>query len=120
MFKFSNKKEKEPEDLKEVLAVLKKMDEKIKDLSAEVKGLKAANQKNLQKVSIIRFNPFHEAGGDQSFCVALLDQLNNGLIITSLYGRDANRIYSKPIINGTSSYSLSNEEKEALDKAMSA
>jgi len=56
-------------------------------------------------------------GGDQSFSIALLDKQNSGVVITSLYTRDGNRVYAKPIENGTSEYTLSKEEKEALSRA---
>jgi len=56
-------------------------------------------------------------GGDQSFSLAMLDGENNGFIVTSLSGRSGNRIFAKPINNGKSSYQLSEEEGQALEKA---
>ena len=118
MMKFFNKTKQEPQILKEVLGVLKKLESNIDKISQELAELKKNNKKNLQKVGMVRFNPFREGGGDQSFSVAVLDEDNNGFVITSLYGHDANRIYAKPVANGASSYSLSLEEKEALNKAI--
>ena len=54
----------------------------------------------IQKVGLIRFNPFNDGGGNFSFTLALLDDHNNGVIITSMYGREQNRIYTKKIENG--------------------
>jgi len=68
-------------------------------------------------VGIIRFNPFSEVGGDQSFSLALLNESNDGVVITSLYTRQENRVYGKPIKNGQSEYTLSEEEKQAIEKA---
>jgi len=56
-------------------------------------------------------------GGDQSFSLALLDEENNGVVITSLYSKGGNRIYAKPIIQEKSEYYLSKEEIEAIQKA---
>lgn len=89
--------------------------EELKNFSNKLYGLA---EKSIQKVGFIRFNPFDEVGGDQSFSISLLDLNNNGILITSLFGRDGTRIYSKPIENGQSKYHLSEEEKEALKKAI--
>lgn len=70
------------------------------------------------KVGMVRFNPFAEVGGDQSFAIALLDRENNGLVISSLFSRTNSRFYGKPVVNGKSSYSLSEEEEEAIKQAM--
>jgi len=96
---------------------LKKAEEDIQELFNSTKLLEKMADQSIQKVSIIRFNPFKETGGDQSFAIALLDPQDNGLIISSLFTREGNRIYSKPIENGQSSYPLSKEELEALKKA---
>jgi len=117
MFKFFKKTEKEPENLKEVLASFNKLKESHQEISRELADFKKESKKNLQKVGIVRFNPFKEIGGDQSFSIAVLDAHNNGFVISSLYNHAGNRVYAKPIENGTSLYSLSEEEKEALDKA---
>jgi len=78
--------------------------------------LQKITNKTIQKVSIIRFNPFKDTGGDQSFAIALLDSEDNGLIISSLFARQGTRVYSKPIKNGKSKYPLSKEELEALKR----
>jgi len=70
--------------------------------------------KCIQKVSIVRFNPYGEVGGNQSFAIALLDKHLSGVMILSLYARDGVRVYSKPIKEGKSEYKLSKEEEEAL------
>ncbi len=118
MFKFFKENQKEPENLKEVLEYLKKLEKEQEDISHSLEDLKKESRKNLRKVSVVRFNPFKEIGGDQSFSIALLDADNNGFVITSHYHREMNRIYAKPIENGTSKYQLSEEEKEAINKAI--
>lgn len=71
----------------------------------------------IQRTTLLRFNPFQDTGGNQSFSLAMLDEEKNGLVISSLYGREINRIYAKPIKAGASEYQLTEEEKEAIKKA---
>lgn len=73
--------------------------------------------KSLQKIGMVRFNAFTEVGGDLSYAIALLDQAGDGVIISSIYGRDETRTYAKPIQGGKSSYQLSSEEETAIRKA---
>lgn len=117
MFKFFKRK-KEPESLKEVLSQFKDLKENFEKISKEIEVLKKENKFNIQKIGTVRFNPFKEVGGNQSFSVALLDGNNDGIVITSLYTREGNRVYGKPIKNGKSEYLLSEEEKKAIAKAM--
>jgi len=65
----------------------------------------------------VRFNPFEDVGGDQSFAIALLDQHGNGLVLSSLHNRAETRVYAKPIQAGRSEYTLSAEEQQALAQA---
>ncbi len=74
---------------------------------------------HLQKQSLIRFNPFEDAGGDQSFVIALLDGRDNGFVISSLHARGSTRVYAKAVIAGKSqTHQFSKEEKEAVEKAL--
>ncbi len=120
MFNISSKNKKEPENLKGVLKRLEKLQKEQEDVIRDLADLKDKNRKNLQKLGIVRFNPFSEIGGEQSFSIALLDAQNDGFVITSQYGRETNRTYAKPVKNGQSSYTLSKEEQEAINKAINA
>lgn len=104
------KKDKEPKDLKEVL-------KQFEELRKEVEKISQTSKASVQKVGLIRYNPFSNVGGDQSFSVALLDGNDDGVVITSLYSREGNRVYGKAVKNGISQYSLSNEEKKAIEEA---
>ena len=117
MFKFFKKSREEPENLKEVLAILRGLEKNLDKLSEELDNLKKKNRFSIQKVGIVRFNPFAEVGGNQSFSIALLDENNDGIVISSLYSREANRVYGKPIKKGESSYLLSREEQKAINQA---
>lgn len=117
MFKFLQKKKIPPKNLKEVLSVLKVLEERFEKTDKELKKFQKESKLFLQKVGIIRYNPFSEVGGDQSFSIALLDKNDDGLVISSLYSREENRVYAKPIKNGESEYVLSSAEKKAINKA---
>lgn len=74
----------------------------------------------IQKVGLLRFNPFKDTGGDQSFILALVDAQNTGVIISSLHTRTGTRWYAKHVIKGKGAeYELSKEEEEALKNARS-
>jgi len=73
---------------------------------------------HVQHVGVVRFNPFQDKGGDQSFVVAILDGHADGAVITSLSSRTDTRIYAKSVVGGQSTYTLNNEEKEAIARAM--
>jgi hypothetical protein len=70
-------------------------------------------------VGLVRFSPFHDTGGDQSFALALLDGKGDGVVITGLHSRHDSRLYAKPIERNGSSYSLTPEEREAMERAVS-
>lgn len=91
---------------------------KVNELTKLIREVQTNNLYNIQKVGLVRFNPFAETGGDQSFCLALLDGEDNGLVISSLHSRETTRIYAKPVKKGKSAgYDLSAEEKQAVLKA---
>ncbi len=68
-------------------------------------------------VGLVRFNAFQETGSDLSFSLALLDRHENGVVLTSIFGREDSRCYGKPIREGRSTYILSEEETKALTEA---
>ena len=73
------------------------------------------------KINLVRFNPFDDLGGDQSFILCLLDNTNSGAIITSLHNRDSTRVYAKAIKNGVSdNLALSKDETKALIKTINS
>jgi len=94
-----------------------KSEKDIKELLKSSRDLWKIALKSVQKVGVVRFNPFKDTGGDQSFAIALLDASDSGLVISSLYTRDGVRVFSKAIEKGKSKYQLSEEEKQAIEKA---
>lgn len=100
--------------IEEIKEVVKKVD----SLSNDCKLLERSFRESIQKVALVRFNAFEDVGSDLSFSIAFLDSYNNGIVISSIYGRNESRTYSKPILSGSSSYLLTEEEKQALAQAM--
>ena len=87
-------------------------------LDVRATTLERDGRKALQRLGIVRYNPFEDTGGNQSFVVALLDADGDGVVLTSLHTRQATRMYAKPVRDGRSDASLSAEEVEALANAL--
>ncbi len=116
MFK-KKKKNDIPENIEDLVEDFKKLKEENKEIKKEIKEIKEREKFFLQNVKMIRFNPFYEEGGNQSFTMSLLDKEGSGVVVTSLYTKEGGRIYGKPIVKGKSDYSLSKEEKEAIQSS---
>lgn len=109
-------------DLKSVLEnILQKigvLEKEIKRLTQNIEELQVEEKFHVQKVGLLRFNPFGDTGGDQSFVLALLDGQQNGVVISSLHGRLGTRWYAKRVEKGQGlDYELSDEEKKAIKLA---
>ena len=78
----------------------------------------AEGKLHIQKVGLLRFNPFKDTGGDQSFILALVDGNDTGVVISGLYSRSGTRWYAKKIANGKGlEHDLSDEERQAVKEA---
>lgn len=86
----------------------------IKSIKSEIELIKLDSKSNIQKLGLVKFNPFNETGGDHSFSLALLDGNKNGIIITSLHTRERTRLYLKDVLHGKTKIELSKEEQNAL------
>ena len=116
---FSGKEGKDLESLlieeKELITSVDSDVQELFDISNELHRLTA---KSLHKYSVMRFNPFKETGGNQSFAVALLDGKNNGVIISSLHTREGTRVFAKPVKNGEADgFPFTEEEKAVIREA---
>ena len=105
------------EQLVSNLDTLAKVNAKLDDLLKSYRQLSDMVGLASQKISVVRFNPFGDTGGDQSFTLAVLDAHNSGYVLTSIHGREGTRVYVKPIDYGKSKYTLSSEEQQALAQA---
>jgi hypothetical protein len=99
--------------LDKFLAVGRELDE----LSARSAVLEAEARRAVQRIGLVRFNPFEETGGNQSFALALLDAEGNGWVLSSLHARTGTRVYAKAITGGRSDAGLSEEETAAIRQA---
>lgn len=85
------------------------------EIKEEIKNIKGELPSFIQKVGLVRFNPYKEVGGDQSFALSVLDNSGNGVVISALHSRGSTRMYAKPVREGKETkYTLSEEEKEAV------
>jgi hypothetical protein len=87
-------------------------------LAADLMDLAQVQRKAVQRVGLVRFNPFEDTGGNQSFALALLDANGDGLIVSSLHARTLTRVYGKAVAGGKSEAALSDEESAALRQAL--
>lgn len=99
--------------LERVEAVARHVD----DIETRTGLLEAASRKAFSRVGLVRYNPFEETGGNQSFALALLDANGNGWVLSSLHARSGTRVYAKAIAAGRSETALSEEESAALRQA---
>lgn len=94
------------------------LEARMDEVEPRLAATEAAARASIQKVGFLRFNPFQDTGGDNSFSVALLDSENNGVVISSLYMREGTRLYAKEVKSGTTRQTLSDEEVQVLDEAV--
>ena len=121
--KFDNLLEKgKIKDFKDIFLSQKEkhsdLEKQLKEAFLKIEGLGNILSKTIQKTGIVRFNPFSDIGGNQSFAIALLDEKNSGFVISSLFVKEGNRVYAKAVKQGKSEHLLSAEEIEAIDRAI--
>jgi hypothetical protein len=87
------------------------------ELTARTAVLESSARHHFSRSGLVRFNPFPDTGGNQSFALALLDESEGGFVVSSLHSRTGTRIYAKSVVGGKAEVSLSTEETEALDQA---
>lgn len=98
---------------------IKALDAEIQELYNISNTIHKLSLASIHKVAIIRFNPFGDIGGDQSFSVAFLDGKNSGVVISSLHTKEGTRVYAKPVDKGEAEkYPLTEEEKKVIKIAM--
>jgi len=90
----------------------------VQDIAGRLPAVETQAAASLQRVGIVRFNPFEDTGGQQSFAIALLDARGSGFVISSLHSRQATRVYLKQVSQGRGEAALSNEESEAIRRAL--
>lgn len=112
------KKKELRELLEHVSRDLRHQQQTTKGIESSLENLLQQQESHLQRIGFVRFNPFADTGGNQSFCLAILDRHDNGIMISSLHSRDQTRLYAKEIRGGKAQgQELSKEELEALRRA---
>ncbi|MGL4772133.1 MAG: DUF4446 family protein [Clostridium sp.] len=97
---------------------IEKSAEKSEIAIEECKKIEERMKDCVQKVAIMRYKAFEDVGSDLSFSVAILDDHNDGVILTGIYGRNESTAYAKPVDKGISRYDLSEEEIHVLNEAV--
>jgi len=108
-------------DFKDIFISQKKkndgLEDEIKKAFSKIKDLEDLCETTIRKIGVVRFNPFSDIGGNQSFIIAMLDNKNDGFLISSLFINEGNRVYTKAVKNGKSEHALSPQEVEAINIA---
>lgn len=89
-----------------------------KEMQTSIEHMEKVVKNCVQKVGVVRYQAIQNMGADLSYTVALLDENNDGVVFNGIYGRDGCYTYAKPIQEGKSSYNLSDEELQAIEKAI--
>jgi hypothetical protein len=102
--------------LEEILKRINQKEDETKELFKLTQGLEKEGLRHIQKMGFMRYNPFGDTGGDQSFILTLLDGKDNGVVISSFHGREGTRIYAKSIRAGKGEHFALSEEEEKIIK----
>ena len=106
------------EDLKNYINKVNEVKEQNTEIITKVNTIKQDLTKCIQKIGMYRYNAFKDTGSDLSFTLALLDENNDGVVLNGIYSREMSNIYAKPVKNGQSSYTITEEESKAIKKAI--
>lgn len=108
------------EDLETYMYRVEKVEKQNGEITSYVKSLDEDLTRCIQKVGIVRYNAFKDTGSDLSFALALLDENDNGVVLNGIYSREMSNIYAKPVEHGKSNYTISEEEAQAIQKAVAS
>jgi len=106
------------EDLENYMYRVERVEKQNAEILNYIKNIDNDLSKCIQKIGIVRYNAFQDTGSDLSFVLALLDERNNGVVLNGIYSREMSNIYAKPVENGKSKYTISEEENLAIEKAI--
>lgn len=106
------------EDLENYMYKVERVEKQNAEIMNLIQELKKDFEKSIQKVGIVRYNAYKDTGSDLSFTLAMLDENNNGVVLNGIYSRETSNIYAKPVENAKSTYILSEEEQEAIRRAI--
>lgn len=102
-----------------LLARIERIEKAVRTLHGTDKRQQLQIEAGVRRVGLLRYDAFEDVGGRLSFSCAMLDEHGNGVVLTSINGRQETRVYAKPVTGGESPYNLSHEEEEAIRQALS-
>lgn len=103
----------------EILNIIEEFKSELVKTEGKISNLETEGLKHLQAIELLRYNPYDNTGGDQSFTISLLDGKGDGVVVTSLHARSGTRVFAKPVSEGKGhKYELSKEEQEVVGKTM--
>ena len=102
----------------EQFKTVEKLERAVKQNTRDIDTIYKRMKTHYQKVGIVKYDAFHEMGGELSFALTMLDENNNGWIFNAMHSREGCYTYIKEVVNGESYIELSSEEKECLEKAV--
>lgn len=102
----------------EYARLAQQLDVRLGTLEQNHQSLRMDCQLHVQRLLLSRYNAFENTGSDLSFSLALLDEAGDGVVLTSIFGRDESRLYAKPVVQGKSTYALSKEETDTIKQAL--
>jgi len=112
------RKQKIDEILDELLMIERQTKEELEIVKKELRKEIKTSTLHIQKVGLVRFNPFERTGGEKSFVISFLNHENSGIVINFIHTRDGLRVYSKKVKDGKGEeYSLSEEEEKAIENS---
>lgn len=106
------------EDLETFMYRVEKVEQQNAQTLNYVKEVDKEMEKCIQKIGIVRYNAYKDMGSDLSFALAMLDENDDGIVLNGIYSREMSNIYAKPVEKGKSSYTITDEEKQAIEKAI--
>lgn len=106
------------EDLENYMHRVNRVEKQNVEIKEVIESINKNMNNCIQKIGIVRYNAFKDTGSDLSFALAMLDEKNNGVVLNGIYSREMSNIYAKPVENGVSKYTISDEEKEAIRRAI--
>ena len=106
------------EDLENYIYRVERVEKENNQIKELIDSLDSNMENCIQKIGMVRYNAFKDTGSNLSFALALLDEHNNGVVFNGIYSREMSNIYAKPVEKGQSKYTVSEEEKEAIQMAV--
>ena len=106
------------EDLENYMYRVERVEKQHGEIMNNINTISKDLEKCVKKIGIVRYNAFDDVGSDLSFTLAMLDEANDGIVLNGIYSRDTSNIFAKPVEKGKSKYTLSEEEKQAINKAI--